>query len=632
MGKALKILDTTREISTEESVVIRFAGDSGDGIQVTGSRFTSESALAGNDIATLPDFPAEIRAPAGTIAGVSGFQIHFGSIDIYTPGDLADVLVAMNPAALKANLDTVRPAGTLILNEDAFTKKNLSRVGYEVNPCEDQSLRDRFTVHVVPISKLTKEGLADSPLSAREVERCKNFFTLGLMLWMYGREADSTIKWLNAKFGKRPELVEATIAALQAGMTYGEATEIFAQHLVQPAALPSGTYRSLNGTMAMAYGLVSAAQKSQIPISFAAYPITPASELLHELARHQARGVTALQVEDEIAAVCQAIGASYAGHLGVTSSSGPGIALKMEALSLAVVTELPLVVLDIQRAGPSTGMPTKTEQADLLQAIFGRPGETPVCVLAASSPETSFTMAYEACRIALKYMTPVILLSDGYIANCAGPWRIPDPTKLPEFTTRITTKHNNPDGPFLPYMRDKATLARTWALPGTPGLAHRIGGLEKQDITGNVNYAPENHQLMTELRAEKVERIAQEIPPCQIDGDNSGDVLVLGWGGTEGTLTKAVLRAREQGLSVSRLHLHYLNPLPPDLGQVLSRFNHVLVPEINTGQLRMLLRAKYLVDVIGLNLVRGLPLRVEEVLQTITDILNGRKSSVSGSQ
>lgn len=623
MGNALTIVDNTVETAEAESVVIRFAGDSGDGIQVTGSRFTSESALAGNDIATFPDFPAEIRAPAGTIAGVSGFQIHFGSVDIYTPGDKADVLVAMNPAALKANIDTVRAGGTLILNEDAFTAKNFTKVGYEQNPCEDESLRDRFAVHVVPINKLTKDGLAESPLSAREVERCKNFFTLGLMLWMYGRESESTVSWLNQKFGKRPELAEATITALNAGMTYGEATETFARKIVSPATLDPGTYRSLNGTTAMAYGLVSAAQKSQIPILFSAYPITPASELLHELARHRGRGVTALQVEDEIAAVCQAIGASYAGHLGVTSSSGPGIALKMEAISLAVVTELPLVVVDVQRAGPSTGMPTKTEQADLFQAIFGRPGETPLCVLAASSPETAFTMAYEACRIALKYMTPVMLLSDGYIANCAEPWQIPDPSKLAEFSTCKTTEHNNPGGQFLPYLRDEKTLSRPWALPGTPGLRHRIGGLEKQDKTGNVNYTPDNHQLMTELRAEKIERIAQEIPPCEIDGEESGDILVLGWGGTKGTLTKAVLCAREQGLTVSRLHLHYLNPLPADLGEVLSRFKRVLVPEINSGQLRLLLRAKYLVDAVGLNLVRGLPLRVEEVLEAIHELRDG---------
>ena len=551
-----------------ESVVVRFAGDSGDGIQVTGGRFTNESALAGNDIATLPDFPAEIRAPAGTLAGVSGFQIHFGSIDIYTPGDRPDVLVAMNPAALKANIDQLKPGGILILNQDSFTDKNLQKVGYSDNPCDDEKLSENYKVLVVPVTKLTRDALADSSLTQREIDRCKNFFTLGIMLWMYNRPTESTIAWMKSKFAKRPELVEANTKVLQAGLTYAEATEIFSQHCyeIKPAKLKPGTYRNIGGTTATSYGLLSAAQKSGVPMFFAAYPITPASELLHEMSKHKRLGVTTFQAEDEIAAVCAAIGSSFAGALGVTSSSGPGIALKSEAMALAVVTELPLVILDIQRAGPSTGMPTKTEQADLFQALYGRAGESPMCVLSASSPASAFLMAYEACRIALKYMTPVMLLSDGYIANCSEPWQIPEPTSLKPFELTKITENNNPDGAFLPYKRNETTLARPWAAPGTAGLSHRIGGLEKQDQTGNVNYEPDNHQLMTDLRAEKIARIAAEIPPTEIHGEPQGDLLIVGWGGTEGTLTKAVMEAQNAGLSVSRIHLQHLNPLPPDLG------------------------------------------------------------------
>ena len=607
-----------------ESVVVRIVGDSGDGIQVTGGRFTNESALAGNDIATFPDFPAEIRAPAGTLAGVSGFQINFGSVEIFTPGDEVDVLVALNPAALKSNLDQLISGGTLILNEDAFTEKNLGKVDYQSNPCEDVQLREKYQVHVVPITRLTKEALEDSTLTVREVERCKNFFTLGILLWMYSRSYQSTISWIRSKFAKRPEIAEANVTALQAGMTFAEATELMAQRVVREAELEHGEYRNLNGTTALAYGLVSAVQKSGREAIFAAYPITPASELLHELAKHKRFGLTTIQAEDEIAAICQAIGASFAGMLGITSSSGPGIALKMEALSLAVMTELPLVVVDVQRAGPSTGMPTKTEQSDLLQALYGRPGETPLCVLAASSSSTAFEISYEACRIALKYMTPVVFLSDGYIANCSEPWRIPDPKKLKPFELQITNKNNNPDGTFLPYLRDETTLARPWALPGTPELMHRIGGLEKEDKTGNVNYDPDNHLLMTRLRAEKIERIADEIPPLEVDGPVKGDLLVLGWGSTEGSIIKAVQQARADGLDVARLHLYHLNPLPRDLEAVLRNYKNVLVPEINTGQLSTVLKSKFLIDVVGLNVVRGQPLKVADICEKIFECVGRR--------
>ncbi|MCB0345494.1 MAG: 2-oxoacid:acceptor oxidoreductase subunit alpha [Bdellovibrionales bacterium] len=605
-----------------ESVIIRFAGDSGDGIQLTGKQFTNESALAGNDIATLPNFPAEIRAPAGTLAGVSGYQIHFGSEQIFTPGESPDVLVAFNPAALKANLQDVKRGGILVLNEDAFTDKNLARVAYQQNPCDDESLKENYRVFVVPISKLTKEALSDTALTANEIDRCKNFFALGVMLWMFDRPRDATIHWIESKFKKRPELVSANKMALEAGYTYGDATEIFdLSFSVKPADLEPGLYRNINGSTSLAYGIVAAAQKSGLSVFFGAYPITPASDLLHELAKHKRLGIMTFQAEDEIAAICSAIGASYAGSLGVTSSSGPGIALKGEALGLAVCTELPLVVVNTQRAGPSTGMPTKTEQSDLLMALHGRHGEAPVCVLAASSPSTAFTMAYEACRIALKYMTPVILLSDGYIANGSEPWKIPDPKSLPEIINRRTLKSNNPDGEFLPYLRDEATLARPWAVPGTPGLMHRIGGLEKQDVTGNVSYDADNHSKMTALRAEKIAKIAAEIPPIEVDGPSSGEILLLGWGGTEGTLREAQRRCSEEGLSVSRIHLHYLNPLPSDLETVLRSFKHVLIPEINTGQLRSIIRDRYLIDAKGYNAVRGQPLRSSRVVEAIKSLV-----------
>lgn len=605
-----------------ESVVIRFAGDSGDGIQVTGSRFTSESAIAGNDIVTLPNFPAEIRAPAGTLAGVSGFQINFGSLEINTAGDVADVLVAMNPAALKANLSELRPGGILIINEDSFTEKNLARVDYQSNPVDDKALQEKFKIIVVPITRLTKDALADTDLTAREVERCKNFFTLGIVLWMFNRPHESTIEWIRSKFKKNQKYVDANIAVLKGGMAYAEATELIPSTFsVKPAKLEAGEYRNINGTLSAAYGFIAAAQKSKLPVFFGAYPITPASDLLHELANHKRFGISTFQAEDEIAAICASIGAAFAGQLAITSSSGPGIALKTEALALAVITELPLVIVNVQRAGPSTGMPTKTEQADLFQALYGRPGETPLCVLAPSTPSTAFTCAYEACRIALKYMTPVMLLSDNFVANSSEPWLIPDPAKLPDFEFEFTKKNNNPDGKFLPFLRDEKTLARPWAIPGTPGLTHRIGGLEKEDKTGNVSYDPDNHHLMTTLRAEKIARIADEIPPIEIDGDKNGDLLLIGWGGTEGSIRQACVQARKEGMNVSRIHIHHLNPLPRDLGEVISNFKNVLIPEINMGQLKTVIRDKYLVDAKGFNMVRGAPIRVSELVDEIKKIV-----------
>jgi 2-oxoglutarate ferredoxin oxidoreductase subunit alpha len=605
-----------------ESAVIRFAGDSGDGIQLTGTQFTNESALAGNDVSTFPDFPAEIRAPAGTVAGVSGYQINFGSFEIFTPGDTPDVLVAMNPAALKKNLADIKPGGTLILNEDSFTAKNLSKCGYETNPCEDESLKEKYRVYPVPITKLTKEAVAETGISSREAERCKNFFTLGIMLWMYNRPTDATLSFIEKKFAKLPEIAKANTLSLQAGITYAEATEMFeASYVVKAATLPPGTYKNIRGVTALGYGLVAASQKSDIPLFLGAYPITPASDLLHELARHKHLGVTTFQAEDEIAAVCAAIGASYAGKLAITSSSGPGIALKGEALGLAVITELPLVVINLQRGGPSTGLPTKTEQSDLMQALYGRSGEAPMCVLATSTPSSCFDIAFEACRIAIKYMTPVMLLTDGYTANCSEPWRIPEAETLKTFSANYATTTNNPEGKFLPYKRDASTLARPWALPGTPKLMHRIGGLEKEDETGNVSYDPENHQLMTDIREAKIQKIINEIPPTEIDGPDTGDVLVVGWGGTAGTLTQATKQAREEaGVSVSRIHIHYINPLPSDLADIFSRFKRILIAEINSGQLRQVIAAKYPVDPIGLNIVRGRPIPVSTVVEKIIEV------------
>jgi 2-oxoglutarate/2-oxoacid ferredoxin oxidoreductase subunit alpha len=614
-------LNTQKKLTDLTSAVIRFAGDSGDGIQLTGTQFSSESALIGNDISTLPNFPAEIRAPAGTLAGVSEFQIQIGSAEVFTPGDYPDALVVMNPAALKQNLPDLKKGGIIIANEDAFNDKNLQKVGYSETPLNDK-LKSEYKVFNVPITTLTKNALVDSGLSSKEIDRCKNFFTLGLVLWIYGRDSESTLSWINQKFKAKPEIAQANITALKAGLTYGEVTEIFTEHfVVKPAKLSPGKYRNLNGTSAVSLGLISAAQKSGLKLFFGAYPITPASELLHELSKQKAYGVTTFQAEDEIAAVCSAIGASYAGAIGVTSSSGPGIALKAEAIGLAVIAELPLVIVNNQRGGPSTGLPTKTEQADLLQAFFGRPSESPICILAASNSSTAFELAYEACRIATKYMTPVFLLTDGYINNCSEPWLIPNPEKLKEFEINFTKENNNPDGTFLPYLRNEKTLGRAWAIPGTPELMHRIGGLEKENLTGNVSYDGDNHHLMCEIRAKKIEAITQDIPATVIDGADSGDLLVIGWGSTEGSITEATKLAQAEGKSVSRVHLYHLNPLPSDLEGIMKKFKKILIPEINSGQLRMILRSKFLIDIQGLNILKGLPLKVVDIKNEIDKLL-----------
>ncbi|HWP48999.1 MAG TPA: 2-oxoacid:acceptor oxidoreductase subunit alpha [Candidatus Limnocylindrales bacterium] len=602
-----------------DEVTVRFAGDSGDGMQLTGMQFTDTTALMGNDLSTLPDFPAEIRAPAGTLYGVSGFQLHFSSFDIHTPGDSPDVLVAMNPAALKVNLDELKPGGMIIVNSDDFDEKNLKLANYKSNPLEDGSLAG-YEVHALPLSKMTLEALKDLGLPVKDAERCKNFFALGLLYWIYNRKMEPTIEWLKTKFAKKPLILEANLRALKAGYHFGETTEVFTtRYEVKPAKLKPGKYRNISGNEATALGLVAASKKSGLPLFLGSYPITPASTILHQLAGYKNYGVRTFQAEDEIAGICAAIGASFAGALGVTSTSGPGVALKTEAIGLAVMVELPLVICDIQRGGPSTGLPTKTEQADLLQALYGRNSEAPVPVLAAATPGDCFYTVYEACRIALKYMTPVFFLSDGYLANGAEPWLIPNSKDLPEIKVRFRT---DPNG-FYPYLRDENTLARPWAIPGTPGLEHRIGGLEKQHITGNVNYEPENHELMVKLRAEKVARIAQEIPPTRIYGQPEGDLLVVGWGSTFGSILTAVERCQAEGLLVSNVHLRYLNPLPPDLGNILKRFNKVLLPEMNLGQLAKVLRAEYLVPIISFSKVQGLPFTPGEIEKKIKELLKG---------
>lgn len=606
-----------------QSIVVRIAGDSGDGIQLTGMQFANEAALGGHDVVTLPNYPAEIRAPAGSLEGVSAYQIHIGAQDIFTSGDRPDVLVAFNPAALKVNLSAVKSGGVLILNEDAFTDKNLAKAGYENNPLTDDDLLSSFRVHRVPISKIAKEALQKSGLSPAEIERCKNFVALGILLLMFNRQPEATLRWIDEKFGKKPAIKEANCAALKAGMAYAEASEICStSYTLGKAPLPPGHYRNIDGTSATVYGLIAAAQKSGLQLFLGAYPITPATDILQELSRHKRLGVVTFQAEDEIAAVGAAIGASFAGSLGVTSSSGPGISLKSEALGLAVMAELPLVVINVQRAGPSTGMPTKTEQADLLQALYGRHGEAPLCVLAASSPGNCFEMAYEACRIAVKYMTPVILLTDGYITNGAEPWRIPDPAGLAPFNVRLASENNNPGGEFLPYTRDEKTLARPWAVPGTAGTSHRIGGLEKWDIKGGVTIDPENHQRMCELRAAKIEKIAADIPPTKVDGDPSGRLLVLGWGSTFGAIREALRGIRRKKMTVSHVHLNHINPLPSDLGGIIKNFERVLIPEGNLGQLSLLIRSRYLVDARGLNRITGQPLSIAEIEQAIFDNLN----------
>jgi len=597
--------------------VIRFAGDSGDGMQLTGEQFTTESAWAGNDLATLPNFPAEIRAPAGTLFGVSSFQLQFGSQRVYTPGDRLDCLVAMNPAALKVHLSDLKPGGLLIVNTAAYEKRNLDKAGYAQNPLDDPALAERYRLHKVDMSGLTHEAIKDLPLNTKEKDRTKNFFALGLVSWIYTRPLEPTLDWIGKKFAKNPQFAEANTRVLKAGHAFGETAEFFEESYgIAPAEMAPGLYRAMTGNRALAWGLLAAAQRSQLTVVYGAYPITPASSVLEELAMHKRFRIRTIQAEDEIAAATAAIGASFGGAIGVTCSSGPGIALKGEAIGLAVTAELPLVILNIQRAGPSTGMPTKTEQADLMQALYGRNSESPVVVLAPATPGDCFYVAYEAVRIALKYMVPVMVLSDGFLANGSEPWLIPDPATLPAIDVTFRTEKEG----FFPYLRDPATLARPWVRPGTPGLEHRIGGIEKQDVTGNISYDPENHDHMVRTRAEKVRRVGQEIPPTSINGPATGDVLVVGWGGTYGAITAAVERAQADGKSVASIHLRHLNPLPPDLGHVLREYRKVLVPEINSGQLVRVLRAEYLVDAVGFNRVRGLPLASEDIYDAIIQL------------
>jgi 2-oxoglutarate/2-oxoacid ferredoxin oxidoreductase subunit alpha len=601
-----------------DEVVIRFAGDSGDGMQLTGTQFSNTSALLGNDLSTLPDFPAEIRAPAGTLPGVSAFQVRIADYDIHTPGDAPDVLVAMNPAALKKEIRDLKPNGIVIVNTDEFNERNFAKANITVNPLEDGSLAN-YRVFQAALTTMTRRTLEGSGLDTKSMDRCKNMFALGMCYWLFSRPLDNTVEWLKRQFAKKPSLAEANIAVLRAGWNFCDITELFHdRYEVPPAHMEPGLYRNITGNTALAMGLIAASRRSGLPLFLGAYPITPASDVLHELSRYKNFGVTTFQAEDEIAAVCSAIGASFGGALGVTVSSGPGIALKAEAMNLAVMTELPLVVCDIQRGGPSTGLPTKTEQADLLQVMFGRNGESPVPILSASSPKDCFEVALEAVRIATRHMVPVVLLSDGYIANGSEPWKLPSVEELPDLRIDFRT---DPEG-FHPYERDPETLARPWAIPGTPGLEHRIGGLEKENVTGNVSYDPINHENMVHLRAEKVERIAREIPDLQVQGDpQGGHLLVLGWGSTSGAITGAVNSARRKGLSVSRAHLRHLNPFPSNLGDVLARFDRVLVPEMNMGQLALLLRARYLKDVVTLSKVQGKPFSRQEILDKIQSIL-----------
>ncbi len=617
-----------RRVEEVDSITIRFAGDSGDGMQVAGTQFTNVSAIMGNDIATFPDFPAEIRAPAGTLAGVSGFQVHFANTDIHTPGDSLNCLVVMNPAALKTNIKDLLPDGILIVNSDSFGANDLAKAKYANNPLEDGSLKG-FRIIRVPIDTLNREAVKECNLAMRDADRCKNFFALGLVFWMFERSLDSTIKWLNAKFGKKPDILKANLDALKAGYNYGDTVEVMpVQYRVAKAKIKPGTYRKLTGNEALSMGLVAAAQMAEKTLVCASYPITPASDILHTLTEMKHFGVKTLQAEDEIAAAGMAIGASYGGALGITSTSGPGVCLKSEAVNLAVMTELPVVIIDVQRGGPSTGLPTKTEQADLLQAFFGRNGESPVAVIAPRSPSDCFDMAFEAVRIATEFMVPTFLLSDGYIANGAEPWLIPSVDQLPKITIKHpTTPNGTSNGPshengagepgkFLPYKRDEK-LSRPWAIPGTPGLEHRIGGIEKQDVTGNINYEAGNHEHMVRTRAQKVANIAQTIPDLEVEGDQEGDLLVIGWGGTYGSIATAVQRARRQGRKIGQVHFRYLNPFPKNTGEVFKKFKHFLVPELNAGQLLLLLRGMYLIDAKGLNKVQGRPFLVSEIEDAI---------------
>jgi 2-oxoglutarate ferredoxin oxidoreductase subunit alpha len=600
-----------------DSAVIRFCGDSGDGMQITGSQFTNTSAIFGNDLATFPDFPAEIRAPAGTLPGVSGFQVQFGAKDVFTPGDSVDALVAMNPAALKMNIADLRTNGILIVNVDDFKDPDLKKAQMAQNPLEDHSL-DGYRLFPVELTKLTRAALRDLGLDAKSMDRCKNFFALGMCYWLYNRSMDSTHRWLDEKFGKKPVLAEANKLAMKAGYAYCDATEAFqTSYEVPPAKLSPGLYRNISGNTALALGFVAAGQKANLPLFQGSYPITPASDILHELSMYKEFGVMTFQAEDEIAAIASVIGAAYGGSLAITTTSGPGMALKTEAIGLAIAVELPIVIVDVQRGGPSTGLPTKTEQADLLQALFGRNSEAPVPVLAAATPGDCFWVALEASRIAIKYMVPVIVLTDGYLANGAEPWRIPDLRDLPEIPVKFAT---DPSG-FLPYSRNPETLARPWAVPGTAGLEHRVGGLEKQDGTGNVNYEPLNHEKMIHLRAAKVEAIVQDVPDAIPAGDPEGDLLLVGWGSTYGAITAALHSARARGRKVGHVHLRHLNPLPKNLGEVLKRYRRVVVPEMNLGQLLWVLRAKYLVDAKGFNKVQGKPFKQSEIEAKIEEVL-----------
>ncbi|HWL64566.1 MAG TPA: 2-oxoacid:acceptor oxidoreductase subunit alpha [Actinomycetota bacterium] len=604
-----------------ERVVIRFAGDSGDGMQLTGDRFTSVSAVFGNDLATFPDYPAEIRAPAGTLAGVSAFQIHFADYDILTPGDQPSVLVAMNPAALKANLKDLISGGLLIVNTDAFDEKNLDKVGYPSNPLKDGSLGD-YQVYEIPMTSMTIEAVKETGVTKKEAERSKNMFALGVLSWMYSRPLEGTIGWLEKKFAKKPALAQSNTAALKAGHAFGETAELSAFE-VKPATLAPGTYRRITGNQALAYGLIAGSVQAKLPLFLASYPITPASDVLHELSRHKNFGVRTIQAEDEIAAAGMALGAAFSGHIGVTTTSGPGLDLKAETIGLAISVELPMIVVDVQRGGPSTGLPTKTEQSDLLQAMYGRHGESPLPIVAAYSPVSCFWAAIESCRIALKYMTPVILLTDGYLANSAEPWRITSVGKLPDISVEFASQPNAGED-FWPFLRDETTLARPWAIPGTAGLEHRIGGLEKADGTGNISYDPDNHHLMTQLRAAKIKVIEEDIEPLEFDADEGADTLILGWGGTYGAIGAAVRRLRARGRKIARAHLKHLNPFPKNTEQVLRRFDKIVIPEINTGQLARLIRAEYLIDVIQINKVRALPFRAGDLEQELLNIMGDK--------
>lgn len=608
----------TKKTHEIEQVTLRFAGDSGDGMQLTGSQFASTTAMIGNDISTLPDYPAEIRAPAGTTYGVSGFQLRFGTSEVTTPGDICDLLVAMNAAALKVNIRSLRDGGIIIANSAGFDERNLKLSGSKSNPLEDGSL-SKYQVFSIDIAKLTANALVDMNLNIKVVARCKNFFALGVTYWMFNRPLEPTLEWIRDKFKKDPKLVEANSRVLHAGYAYGETTEIFAaRYDVRPAPLSPGTYRFITGNEALAWGFIAASVKSRLDLFLGSYPITPASTILHELSKHKNFGVKTFQAEDEIAAITSAIGAAFGGALAITTTSGPGLALKTEGMGLAVMLELPLVICDIQRGGPCTGLPTKTEQADLLQAVYGRNSEAPIPVVAPSTPADCFDIAFEAARIAIKYMTPVLILSDGYLANGAEPWLVPDTQKLPEIPVRF---HSDPDG-FSPYSRDEATLSRPWAIPGTPGLEHRVGGLEKQHITGDVSYDPDNHDFMVKLRAAKVQRVADDIPPARVEGDDPGELLVVGWGSTYGSIRAAVEKVRSTGIRIAHLHLRHLNPLPKNVGQILERYPRILVPEINLGQLIKLLREKFLIPMIGMNRVEGLPLRIGDIEAKILEVLH----------